>query len=412
MVNIRHRTLFILLVLVTWTAVPAFAETAAPVSCDCPDVACKPCEREEGVNFYSEKCGPNLSRVKSCKKAQCVPVANQEQCLAELGIKPTGIEASAIEEKPVVRAVAAAAEAVHGGEVSIVMGDASYDRPGARRMRLNKGQALLVGDTVATGEDGRVRVSLTDGSELFVSPRSFVKIENVTVEKAGASVAKRQILLNLMKGKVRSRVNSKVDQNQKESSFEVKTKSAVAGVRGTDFVASFEETGKEWTTEVRTLEGKVELAGSGKKTMVAADTYAAHVVPAPPAKASAEEIMSFLSRGFFTPIFKMTPKDHKALDKETDISFESAVTDTAKREVATGESLCNAPSGAFNQCSWTCEGNPKGSAKCQTEMPGVKCVRRLCRANGKWAEATALPIQQSSQCDGGAPVVRDCGGYW
>ena len=43
--------------------------------CACPKVSChSECEIETEVKFYTEKCGPNLSRVRSCAKPTCVKV--------------------------------------------------------------------------------------------------------------------------------------------------------------------------------------------------------------------------------------------------------------------------------------------------------------------------------------------------
>ena len=48
------------------------ASAAEPVdeSCECKESTCGPCEIETGTTFYSAKCGADLSRVKSCKKAR------------------------------------------------------------------------------------------------------------------------------------------------------------------------------------------------------------------------------------------------------------------------------------------------------------------------------------------------------
>ncbi|NQZ00534.1 MAG: hypothetical protein HRT45_07680, partial [Bdellovibrionales bacterium] len=46
---------------------------AEVVSCECPELRCDQCMEEEGVKFYSEKCGPSGARIRSCAKPTCVP---------------------------------------------------------------------------------------------------------------------------------------------------------------------------------------------------------------------------------------------------------------------------------------------------------------------------------------------------
>src|SRR4051812_1970794 len=61
--------------------VPALA--SKDVSCECDQLSCNECETQTGTTFYSEKCGPSGSRVKSCKRPTCEPVENQPVCLAK-----------------------------------------------------------------------------------------------------------------------------------------------------------------------------------------------------------------------------------------------------------------------------------------------------------------------------------------
>lgn len=58
---------------------------------------------------------------------------------------------------------------------------------------------------------------------------------------------------------------------------------------------------------------------------------------------------------------------------------------TASKEKAR-DRFCQKPKGAFNQCSWTCENNPKKAKECELSSPRVSCVRRRCLANGTWGD--------------------------
>lgn len=60
------------------------------------------------------------------------------------------------------------------------------------------------------------------------------------------------------------------------------------------------------------------------------------------------------------------------------------------------KAICFKPEGEFNQCSYTCEGNPKKAKKCEIEKPGVKCIRQRCDANGHWTDRYELPKNLST----------------
>lgn len=442
---------------------PESSYGAEEISCQCLQSTCGACEIEDGVDFYSEKCGPNLSKTKSCKRPQCRPVENQKACLSKLStssdsnatIAPVNETADSKESGealhattvPAVKRNIASVNSRIGSNGEIPNRSAQVVLAGGRaflirsngskpaglngsRESIEKGSLIQVGDRIVTEADGRVRLRFPELSEIFISPESNVLIEEALLEKR-TGPSKRTIMLDLHRGKVRSRVQGRYDDG--ESKFQVKTKAAVAGVRGTDFVISFEPGKKDWKTEVKTLSGNVclgsdaecgrpAMAGpcgeSGEKSaVICAGMYAAYVAPAPPQDASQVEIDAAMDRGFMTPLFKMSAEDIQTLDRETDIRYDSvgAEADSFEKQtraVSSDQATCSSPMGSFNQCSWTCEGNPKGQKNCRTDLPGVKCVRRLCRASGQWAEPTTLPARQSSSCDGDASVVKDCGGYW
>jgi hypothetical protein len=85
------------------------------------------------------------------------------------------------------------------------------------------------GDVVHTGDGGRARVSLDDGSVLNVGSSS-----SLTVTQHNAAAQQTQIELEY--GRMRSQV---VKQAKPNSKFEVHTAVGVAGVVGTDFFLGF-----------------------------------------------------------------------------------------------------------------------------------------------------------------------------
>jgi hypothetical protein len=114
------------------------------------------------------------------------------------------------------------------------------------------GDAIHRSNELRTGANGKVSVVLTDESVFNLGPNSHVNVEDYVLEpEAPASNA----VLNLLKGKVRALVSEHF-KNQ-GASFNVKTATATAGVRGTEFVVAF--SGDQ--TDIAVIEGKVAVRG-------------------------------------------------------------------------------------------------------------------------------------------------------
>jgi hypothetical protein len=116
---------------------------------------------------------------------------------------------------------------------------------------LVEGAAVEVGDTVETGDEGRVELTLADKSALVVGPDSRVVIKAlgiVEVTKASTSV------FELISGKIRAVVRPFL---HKDSRFTVETTNATVGVRGTDFGVVFDP--DKGSTYVLGLDGCVAV---------------------------------------------------------------------------------------------------------------------------------------------------------
>jgi hypothetical protein len=197
-----------------------------------------------------------------------------------------------------------------------------------------------------------------------------------------------------------------------ENYYEVKTKTAVAGVRGTDFVVSYSEDEKV-EAKVETISGKVELSDvkKKKKIHVPASTYASFVVEKVESGIFSEkDISNFVAKGYLTPVFKMTQEELQRLEVNTNFIQEDATVDLASKDAVKedGKAICATPKGDFNQCLWTCENNPAKEKRCRTDLPNVNCVRKRCNANGRWAEETRLPAAYYDMCDGSRATVKQC----
>lgn len=118
------------------------------------------------------------------------------------------------------------------------------------------GQEVYPKDTIITGPDSRAKVVMIDNNELNISPDTHLEIQSYEYNPAEN---KKDVLLNVIYGKVRSKVEQKYDGDS--AKFQVKTPSAVAGVRGTDFITGYSPATK--STSVVTFRGAVEFGTPG-----------------------------------------------------------------------------------------------------------------------------------------------------
>lgn len=120
----------------------------------------------------------------------------------------------------------AAAQDGVAGRVSRLAGTVTVVRQGSESP-LGMAQEINVADTIRTTADSRAEVTFTDGSILTVGPNSEVAVSFFAPE-ASESTA----LLDLVSGIARMTVNKATAWGR----FEVRTTTAVASVRGTDYL--------------------------------------------------------------------------------------------------------------------------------------------------------------------------------
>lgn len=141
----------------------------------------------------------------------------------------------------------AAQEAV--GEVLRTQGHVAK-RSDAGEAPLAAGASVAVGDTVVTADGAKVDLRFSDGSLLTVGPSSRVEIAHYAPAATGGQ---GEALLSLLNGIIKLIVND----GSRWSRFSVETETAVASVRGTEWLVDA-GTG---TTAVFVLRGSVEVAG-------------------------------------------------------------------------------------------------------------------------------------------------------
>lgn len=127
------------------------------------------------------------------------------------------------------------------GKIASVKGEAFIAHPLKAKEAVKVGGDVLAQDKISTGADGEVVVDMNGEAQITIGPGSYFKIQDKTAKNTS---------LEMFSGKVQC----KVDKLGQDSSFTVKTPSAVAGVRGTQFETVMDN---KMNTMVAVSEGKV-----------------------------------------------------------------------------------------------------------------------------------------------------------
>lgn len=146
-------------------------------------------------------------------------------------------------------------------EVIQVFGDAQALRAGrnAATVTVEIGTRLESGDTLATGEATSVVLKFADGSLLTVRDNSRLVFDRISFQRHTGMV---DTSLRLHSGRLESQVKPKKNGG---SRFEIRTRAATLGVRGTDFRVGA-GSGDQFRSEV--LEGVVAVSAAGRSERV------------------------------------------------------------------------------------------------------------------------------------------------
>lgn len=142
------------------------------------------------------------------------------------------------------------------GSFAVVKGKVSVKDKKGTLSSAKVGGKVKESDTIIAEKDSRAKLVMIDQNQLNISPESEISLDKYTFEP---EKNEKSVLINVLYGKVRSEVNQKYDG--KENTFHVKTPAAVAGVRGTDFLAGFNASSKQ--SQFVTFKGLVEVGQSG-----------------------------------------------------------------------------------------------------------------------------------------------------
>lgn len=153
------------------------------------------------------------------------------------------------------------------GLFRVVKGKVTYQKKNKSKFRKAKvNKKVCSGDKIKTDAASRTKIVMADGNEINISPSTELLIEQY---ERSASKNEKKVLLNVLYGKIRSNVKDKY-KDTKNNHYRVKTKSAVAGVRGTEFMASFNSATNQ--SRVVTFEGSVAVGQFKNGNFVASVT--------------------------------------------------------------------------------------------------------------------------------------------
>ncbi len=140
--------------------------------------------------------------------------------------------------------------------VKMFRGQVFQQTDGGQKTPIKKnGEKIIEGTVIHTEAGSFAQLRFIDNSVVNVGPKSEMKIEQFSRNKPG--------LLSVVKGEIRSQVTKdylEIGKDERDKLY-VKSKSAAMGIRGTDFIYSFNP-GNNTTTAVL-LEGEVAFAKVG-----------------------------------------------------------------------------------------------------------------------------------------------------
>ena len=113
------------------------------------------------------------------------------------------------------------------GRIKLVSGSAFVVR-GGNAIPATAGQELMQADSLRTGEDGRIGVTLKDDTRVSLGPDSEVKLEHFVYKPAEGNLA---LALKLVRGAM-AYVSGRIAKLAPDA-IRLETPAAIVGVRGT-----------------------------------------------------------------------------------------------------------------------------------------------------------------------------------
>jgi hypothetical protein len=130
------------------------------------------------------------------------------------------------------------------------VGDSRISHSDGTEERAQLGASVKTGDTIVTGDKGKVDLQFNNGSSIRISPATTLDFAKIAYNSNGSTDTQ----ISLASGKVFANVN----KAKKDDSFSVVTPTAIAGVRGTSFIV--ENDAKLNKAKVKVVDGSVAMA--------------------------------------------------------------------------------------------------------------------------------------------------------
>lgn len=143
------------------------------------------------------------------------------------------------------------------GTIAELEGTAEIER-GGTRLPATAGMSVQLHDEIRSGHPGRVVIVFQDQSVIALAEGSHLRIDEQVFNPNQGTV---RSMLKLFKGKIRALVSDYY--HQAASEYQLETPTAVSGVRGTDFIMTYDPDGEY--SEVVGVSGRVEVHSSRKR---------------------------------------------------------------------------------------------------------------------------------------------------
>jgi hypothetical protein len=177
-------------------------------------------------------------------------------------------------------------EAAPAVRITMLKGTASGLRPGAHAFALKTGDSLTRDMELSVGPKSRVELRFADGTVMRFAEKTRVRMSELKFNSESGS---KQVAVGLTSGKIWAKVKKLTTE---DSSVEVRTSNAVAGVRGTVYRVNVDE---DASALIKVYDGSVNVTNpplpAGAKGASAAPHEVAgpHAVPPPYHEVSREE---------------------------------------------------------------------------------------------------------------------------
>jgi len=430
-------------------------------SCACEKMECGPCQKAVTVGTNVKFC--DWGDINVCREIVCENVSFYFSCLSKLEEKEKENEASQGEGKdqltldyeedrksqqgikpiPNQRKIASVKKVTpkrdtlkaqgrkEVGNTSRVMGEGIFSNvligrieqstPGlqvfhrGKTRSLKNKEKLFVGDEVTNSSGSAQRFTLNvENGQVHLELHDKTKI---SIEDPHSILGHFQPFAYLVHGGL----DFKLDL--KKGSFDLLAGQVLVRAQDGHQQVSYQMEERGLTVRVESLKGGLQVIRardlSGQSIAVEAGQFVSWISETPNYLFNRDEKMALVGEGFITPVFMMSPQRKKELGvlpiQEAPLFADWTQRKTpelsgAERELASlGGELCQSPSAAYEQCAWTCEGNPKGATQCQAEKSDIHCVRRQCNAAGQWGSPTPFASSYRDLCPAQGVRVGGCG---